>query len=116
MVKKIILNNEAGINIENLSQDSLEIRLSQMANLVARQLTVDQLILHATGKTRLRSQYSTIKEVIVNLDNQSDCSLFNLDGASITGQVRSKASLRLSGWTEKLSVDMDEDAKVIKRN
>lgn len=116
MVKKIILNDNAEIKIENLSQDSLEVVLSDISNLVANEMTLDHFLVEATDKTRIRSHRSTIQEIEVKLSDRSECRLFELDGGSVTGQVRHSAELRLSGWTEKLSVDMDKKARVIKRD
>ena len=116
MVKKIILNDNAEIKIENLSQDSLEVVLSDISNLVADNITLDHLLVEATDKTRIRGHRSTIQEIQVKLSDRSECRLFELDGGSVTGQVRHSAELRLSGWTEKLSVDMDKKARVIKRD
>ena len=116
MVKKITLNNNAEVRIENLNQDSLEVNLSNIATLVAGSVTLDHLAIEAAGQTRLRSRQSTIQTVRVKLNDRSECKLFNLDGGSITGQVRENASLHLSGWTEKLNVDMDKKARVIKRD
>lgn len=116
MVKKITLNNNAEVKIENMNQDSLEIDLSDVANLVADKITLDYLVIKAAGKTGVRSHRSTIDGIRVELDDSSECKLLDLDGGSVTGQVRGSAELRLSGWTEKLNVDMGKKARIIKRD
>ena len=115
-VKTITLHDNAALRVDNLRQDSLEINLSQAASLVADSMTLERLTIQANGSTRLKSWYATIGQVNLYLHDSAECSLLNLDGSAISGELRESASLRLSGWTEKLHVDMDQNAMVTKRD
>ncbi|MDN5214314.1 DUF2807 domain-containing protein [Fulvivirgaceae bacterium BMA12] len=115
-VKKIILKDNARLTVRTLDQDSLKIDLSDQAELTAKEIAVDYLAVKATSQTRLRSNNCMIKQVAVILKDKSECALFNLDGASITGTLEEHSLLQLSGWTAKLNVDLDKKARIIKRD
>ena len=115
-VKTITLHDNAALRVDNLRQDSLEINLSQAASLVADSMTLERLKIRATGGTQLRSLFGTIGQVNLYLHDNAECSLLNLEGSAISGELRESASLQLSGWTEKLHVDMDQNVMVIKRH
>ncbi len=115
-VKKIILKENARFVVRTLDQDSLEIDLSDQAELAATEIALDYLAVKATAHTRLRSNNCRVTQVAVSLKDKSECALFNLDGASITGTLEEHSLLQLSGWTARLNVGLDKKARIIKRD
>lgn len=113
-VKKITLNNNAGISLIGFQLDSLQLNVSLDAVCKLNDVDLNFLSLVTKQNARIRANSSSFRHVLVDLDGESNCDFRDISADLIEGDIKHRSNLRFSGKVGQLNVKLDKAATVRK--